>query len=227
MTEMALVSADTDHASRALRRVARIAVLAVALGFAMQGLILAVKLTGGQPAASRIVIDVAGGVTWALLVCVGVGIATAIANGRPLLTGLLSFFFAPIALAVTKGFQKALAGWLGAAESQAVLSLGTIGVLRGVEYGFLGWLLGRLVLMDHSRLRPYLLAGSTIGLGFGGGITALTWWTAAGNGAPMAISALVTTLINEVAFPIGCALVIYLGQDVGRNLKIAQAEPAA
>jgi hypothetical protein len=34
-----------------------------------------------------------------------------------------------------------------------------------------------------------------------------------------------TTLCNEVVFPLGCALVIFLGQDVGRHLKLAEGQP--
>lgn len=209
------------EARLALRRLAVIALLAVLLGFVMQGIILAATLTG-SPHRDTVFMSLAQGVTWSVLICSGVALSTAIANGRPLLVGALALFFAPIALAIAKASQKVMAGWLGAAESEAVLSLGTISVLRGVEYGLLGWLLGRLVLREVARPWSYLGAGAAAGLLFGGAISVLTWRTAMDRGAPLPQPKLVATVINEVLFPIGCALVIFFGQLVGRTLRMAE-----
>ncbi len=214
-----------QNAVTALRRVAAIALMGIVLGFAVQVVILAIKLAGSPPSAGMIV-DVAGGVTWSLLVCTGIGVGLTIAKGRPLLTGALAFCFAPASLAAAKASQKVMTGWLGAAEKEAVLSLGTISLLRACEYALLGWLLGWLVVKGRDTIWPYLGAGSVAGLSFGGAITLLTWRAAFHDGAPLTQSALAVTAINEVVFPVGCAVVIFLGQFVGRHLKVLDSAAA-
>ncbi len=218
---MAELSLNPPAPGAALRRVSRIALLSVVLGFAMQALILAATLTAPSW-GSTLLVNLAGGITWSVLVCAGLGLAAAVAKGRPLLTGLFGMLVAPLALAVAKGMQKAMAGWLNAARSEAVLPLATVSTLRALEYGLLGWLLGRLVLADEARPWPYLRAGMVAGLTFGTIITLLTLRAADMGGQRFAAPLLATTICNEVVFPLGCALVIFLGQDIGRHLKLAE-----
>jgi hypothetical protein len=209
----------------ALRWVATVALISVILGLAVQSAILVIKLAG-RPMGADLVVDVASGVTWAVLVCTGLAIGLSVAKRRPMLTGALAFCFAPIALAAAKASQKVLSGWLGAAEKEAVLALGTVSMLRAAEYALLGWLLARLVIRDRASLRPYLVVGCAAGLTFGGAITGLTWWVARDDGLPLPPAALAATVINEMVFPVGCALVIFLGQSVGRHLRVLDVSPA-
>jgi hypothetical protein len=197
----------------------------VILGLAVQSAILVIKLAG-RPMGADLVVDVASGVTWAVLVCTGLAIGLSVAKRRPMLTGALAFCFAPIALAAAKASQKVLSGWLGAAEKEAVLALGTVSMLRAAEYALLGWLLARLVIRDRASLWPYLAVGCAAGLTFGGAITGLTWWVARDDGLPLPPAALAATVINEMVFPVGCALVIFLGQSVGRHLRVLDVSPA-
>jgi hypothetical protein len=224
MSDLLLNPSEPLGPGLALRRVARIALLPVVLGFAMQGLILAATLSGPS-SGSAFVVSLAGGITWSVLVCAGLGLATAIAKARPLLSGLFALLVAPLALACAKGMQKAMGGWLNAVKTEAVLPLATVSALRALEYGLLGWLLGRLVQADQAQPWPYLRAGIVAGLTFGTTITLLTLRAADVSGDRFAPPLLMTTLCNEVVFPLGCALVIYLGQDVGRHLKLAEGQP--
>ena len=210
-------------AALAVRRVATIAVSAILLGFAVQLLILAVTLKGRNAPGTALLISLAQGVTWSFVVCTGVGIGTTILQARPILVGVVAFFCAPIALAAAKASQKVMTGWLGAAEQQAMLSLGTVSVIRAVEYGILGWLLGRLVQASEARPHRFLLSGAAVAVPFGGAVSLLTYYAAFSIGAPLKTPALVATIINEVIFPIGCAFVIYLGQLVGRSLRAYQS----
>ena len=213
-----------DPAAHALRRVATVALLSILLGLAVQAAILAVRLTG-RPPGTDLLVDLAAGVTWSALVCTGVALGLAIARGQPLLSGLLALCVAPAALGVAKASQKVMTGWLGAAEKEAVLSLGTVSILRALEYALLGWLLGRLVLRGHARPWPYLGAGAAAGLTFGAGIVALSLRAVRVGGEAMGPPALAALVINEMVFPVGCALVIFLGQSVGRHLKVLDATP--
>ncbi len=215
---------DREAASRALHRVARFALLSVVLGFTVQGAVLAITLWGGGALGSAVA-QAAGGVTWAVLVCAGVGVGTVLSKGRPLMAGLLAAVVAPLSIAAAKAGQKVMSGWLGAAQSEAVLSLGAVSLLRAVEYGLLGWLLGRLVSAGRDRPEPYLGAGAAVGVAFGGLVTVLTARAAEVSGAPLTDLRLAATVVNEVLFPAGCALVIFVGQEVGRSLRIIEGPP--
>lgn len=219
MTAHRPASPDPSSAGLLLNRIARLALLSVLLGFAIQGAILLLLLSGGASARSAAV-QAAGGVTWAVLVCTGVGIGTVLTRARPAMAGLLAAAVAPASIAVVKAGQKAMSGWIGAAQSEAVLSLGAVSLIRAVEYGLLGWLLSRLVAAGRERLDPYLAAGAVAGLVFGSLATILTWRAAAVAGEPLTDLKLAATVVNEMVFPMGCAFVIYLGQEVGRSLRV-------
>lgn len=209
------------HATRSISRVARVAVLSIALGFAVQGVVLALILWGGGEARAAVA-QGAGGVAWAALVCTGVAVGTVVARGRPILAGLVAAALAPTSLAVAKASQKVMSGWLGAAQTEAVLSLGAVSLIRAVEYGVLGWLLGSIAAAGRERAEPYLASGAAVGLLFGGAVTVLTFNAAAVAGTPLTDAKLAATVVNEVLFPLGCAFVIFLGQQVGRSLDLIE-----
>ncbi|HWK68852.1 MAG TPA: hypothetical protein VNS34_28335 [Rhizobiaceae bacterium] len=223
MTEQssALSASQAEQANLVVRRVATIALLAIVLGFVMQGLILCAKLlSGGGFPGARLFVDLTQGVTWSLLICAGVGIGTSIAKTRQALAGLLSALFAPIALSAAKSAQKMVADAIGVVDQPGALSLVTISTLRAVEYGILGWLLASLVQKDIRHARPYVATGTAVGLVFGGTIAALSYYAATVKGMSPSAAQISASLVNEIVSPIGCAVVIYLGQLVGRNLSI-------
>lgn len=221
---------DVDAAQALVRRITIIAGCSILLGFAIQGLILAVKLWGGAfPAATTVITDLTQGVTWSLIICIGVGIITSLSKAKPVLAGALSFLAAPLAVAVAKAGQATVAGLISAAEQQAILSLGTISALRAVEYGLLGWALTRLVQRNEARASPYFGAGGLVGLVFGGAIVWITFSVATAASATPGLAQMISTAINEILFPLGCAGVIYAGQAVTRSTQIvakAKAGPA-
>lgn len=202
----------------ALRGLAAIAMLAVVLGIAVQLLILTAKLTTGLQVPGIIfLVDLAQGVTWSILVCTGVAIATSVLKARAVLAGIMSAIFAPVAIGLAKASQRMVAGLLEVAEQQAILSLGSVSLLRAVEYGALGYLLGTLAQRSEKRLHRYLAAGLTVGVFLGGAVLALTAFFARRSGLPFGSAQIATGVINEVVFPVGCAIVIYAGQLVGRS----------
>lgn len=210
---------DASGARQGLRRLALIALLAVLLGFVMQGLILTGRLAGGgQFSGAAVMADVAQGVTWSLFACLGIGAATLLTRVRPVLAGFVSMLLAPVALAIARSSNKVVASMVGAADSPAILSVGTISALKALEYGLLGWMLALLVQRDTARALPYLGAGAVTGAVFGGAIVALSHRAALARGRVMEPAQLIGMSINELLFPVGCALVIYAGQIVGRNL---------
>src|SRR4051812_16137048 len=90
----------------ALKRVATVAWLAIALGFAMEALILTVRFAANsQSTSTQVLIELAQGVTWSFFVCAGVGLGTALAKARASLGGLIGAISAPLAMGIAKGTQ--------------------------------------------------------------------------------------------------------------------------
>lgn len=225
VSEPSSAAADVNHLSRgarlALRRVVMIAWLAIALGFAMEALILTARsITDNHPTSIQVLIELAQGVTWSFFVCAGVGLGTAIANVRASLGGLISAMAAPLAMGIAKGTQKVMASALEVAVKPAILSLTTLGVLRAIEYGILGWTLARLAGAKEQRALHFVMAGAAVGAVFGGGITALTVQTAKIGNVDFTMPQVITTAVNEIVFPMGCALVVYVTLQIGRHMKL-------
>ncbi|GLK67661.1 hypothetical protein [Hansschlegelia plantiphila] len=192
----------------ALKKLATLAVLAVALGFAVQVAVLAAKLAAGGPFPGiAFAADVAGGVAWSGIVCLGAGIGTALYPLRASLAGLVAALFAPVAVAVSKAANQVVASAIRAVDQPAAASLIGLAAVKAVEYGLLGFLLATLAARG-AKLPAFLGTGAAVGLTFGAAALALRW-----GGAPAA--ELAATAVNEMVFPVGCAAVVYAGTVVG------------
>ncbi|OWJ59464.1 hypothetical protein BWR60_32300 [Inquilinus limosus] len=206
---------DVPAAGRTMRRIVSIAWLAILLGFAMQGLVLSARMSaGGQVPGARFVADLVQGITWSVLVCFGVSMGTVLIKLRAALAGILAAVCTPVAIGAANAGQKVMAASLGAAGQPAALPLVVIAALKAVEYGLLGWALGRMVEREVRGPAPFLLAGAATGLMFGGAITVLTWQAIAAGGAVPELARIVGVGVNEMLFPVGCALVIFLGRFI-------------
>lgn len=206
--------------SAALRVLATIALLAVVLGLAIQLLIVVVRVLAGGPMPQlATVADVAGGVTWSFVVCTGVGIGVSVMRARAQIVGLLGLVFAPIAVAAAKGSQRLVAAMLELAEQQALLSLGSVSLIRALQYAVLGFLVGTLAWRGEARLSRYLAAWLGVGLVLGGSAVAWQIWLANSLGTPLPPARIAVAAVNDMLFPVGCALVIYCGQLVGRTFS--------
>ena len=103
-----------------------------------------------------------------------------------------------------------------ASQTPAILSLELVSVVRAAEYGLLALLLTLLTERRAVRFVPYATAGLTIGVIFGGLVTGLTLFA----GAPSGLMAVVTLVAKEVGSPLGCALVIFVGQLISRSFRL-------
>jgi hypothetical protein len=224
LKEEAMAGADMREGNAsALRKLAVIALMSVVLGLTVQLAILALKvMSGGVWPGVSVVADAAQGVTWALLVCTGVGIGTSIMRARAHIVGLLGALVAPAAVAAAKGMQSLVASALDLAVQDAVMSLGAVSLVRAFEYGLLGYLLGSLARRGEARLSLYLAAGAAVGVVLGGAVIGLNAWLAAGAAMTYGAPQVATGIVNEMLFPIGCALVIYGGQMVGKAFSRAE-----
>jgi hypothetical protein len=212
-------------AARILRRMVMVAWLAILLGLVMEGLSLAGRASvGSHPTLMQITVELMQGITWSFFVCAGVGLGTALGKARAAFGGLIGLISAPLAMGLAKGSQKVMASAVGAADKPVIMSLMTLGVLRALEYGLLGWALAWLASRQQSRVWHFALAGALAGLVFGGSITWLTIALATAKDMVMARPQIIATALNEMAFPIGCSFVVYIALSVGRQLRLIAAD---
>lgn len=219
-----MTSTATRRSQQTIRTIAVVALLAIGLGLAMQIAVVAVKLIGGSGLPGiTLMADLVQSITWSVVICVGVSIATAVSKGRKALAGLLGAAFAPLGIATAKAAQKATLEMLSALEQPSLLPFLTLGTLRAVQYGLLAWILTTLAEKEIRRPSPYLLAGLIIGLVGGGVVTGLTQLAATAERVSLGLPQFAGTLVSEIGSPLGCAFVILIGQILPQHIKTYSA----
>jgi hypothetical protein len=207
-----------DHEARGLGRLLTIAWMAVVFGLLIQLLVLLAKMAAGAPfPGMRWLPDVMGGVTWSLIVCAGVGLGIAASEARKAVMGVLGLVSAPVAFVSAKGVQRAVQSFMEApVDKLTPLFYATAGV-RAVEYACLGAALGWLMQRPGARTPSFAAAGAVAGLVFGGITIGLNMTM--GSPKPPQLASLA---VNELLFPIGCAVIIYLASRAGRLVATLQ-----
>lgn len=182
--------------------------LAISLGLAMEVLLLSFA-AGFEPLPSPNVIlaDLVRLVAWSVFVCVGLACGTAASKYRTLATGLLGFLCAPLAFVCARTLHKGMLEALGAAgDALGGTSVFLVALLKGVEYGVFGAALGYIGRQPWAGLAEYAAVGMFVGGVFGGGMVAFE--AVAPPQLPPAAD-LISQIINEVLFPVGCALILF------------------
>ena len=185
----------------------RIAWLAIALGLLLQLAVLLVAAGFGAVAGSRALLaETLRTVSWSLLVCVGVALGRVAAKGRVPLEGVTGLLAAPLALTAANAVQKGVAEAVDAAGVPAGPAPLWVLAIKAAEYGCLGLALewvGRRAW--HSAL-GHMAVGMMTGVIFGGVFLAVVVQSAP---TPVSTPALLAKGLNELLFPVGCALVVY------------------
>jgi hypothetical protein len=198
------------------RAVLKAAWLAVALGIAIEGLIVATSgIFGADLAARPVTADLVQKVSWSLLVCVALAIVRTASRGHEVWMGLAGLLAAPAAFAVARGLHKGMAQALGlAVASAAVPPPALLATIKGVEYALLGLAIGWIAKRSWGGLGAHAAAGAAAGFLFGAPVLLLTALAQPTLGA----GALAARSVNELLFPIGCALVLYASDTLGKRL---------
>jgi len=203
----------------------RAAWLAILLGLGFEVALLAISVYGGS-GTGTFVADLVKSVSWSVFVCVGLAIGTAIANARVPLMGLLGLLAAPLAFEVSRVLHK------GTVEALA-LSGGTdtpgtatflLAVVKGVEYGCLGLLVGWVGGRAWGGAAAHVAAGLAVGAVFGGLILGLTFVPGPGT---FSAADLLARGVNELLFPVGCALVLFSAKSLGERSTTAREQDRA
>jgi hypothetical protein len=180
--------------------------LSIVLGGVMEG--LTILLTAPQDAAAGLALNAVR----SIVICGGLLLASAALGRRIQAMGVGGLAAGPLGFYAGRFAHDATARLLDL--PQATLAGGleptTIALIKGLEYGCLGVIIGWLGYHGLSRLPAYVLAGFAVGLAFGGVILALTL----NSGSAQAN--LVVWSVNELVFPVGCAVVIRLSERFAR-----------
>jgi hypothetical protein len=206
--EGSAAQADSAASNRALRAALTAAWLAVALGLIVQGLIVIARLlAGGTANPLAFLASVGQGITWSVLVCGGVALGTVAGKARSVAMGVIGLLAGPVAWGLAKGVQKALQSLMGLPQDRLDGFFLLITGLKGVEYAILGAALGFMVGKPWARLPAFAGLGLATGFVFAAIVIQLTIYH-----GPTKMPALIGTGVNEIVFPVGCALVIYAVQ---------------
>jgi hypothetical protein len=194
----------------------RVAWLAIGLGMAMEGTLLLLSAGFGDLLGLRsIVADLARNVSWALLVCVGLSVGTAVQNARVPVTGLLGLLAAPAAFEVSRVVHKgALQALAISASAGDDLSPFLVALIKGLEYGCLGLALGWVSQRPWGGAAAHMAVGFVVGSIFGGTIVALL----AASSPEVSAASLVPRGVTEVLFPVGCSLVLFSAEALGTSM---------
>ncbi len=198
------------------RAILKAAWLAIVLGIAIEGGILASSALFGSTLAARpVTADLVQKVSWSLIVCVALAIARTASRASGVLLGLAGLLAAPIAFAIARGLHKGAAQAMGlVAVAGPAPSPVLIGILKGLEYALLGMAIAWLARRSWGGLGAHVAAGGAAAILFGVPILVLM-----SQAAPeLTAGALAARAVNELLFPIGCALVLYASDTLGKRL---------
>jgi hypothetical protein len=194
----------------------RVAWLAILLGLLLQlALLLAAAGFGSFAGLRPLVAETARNVGWSVLVCTGVAVGRVAAKGRPPLMGIAGLLAAPLALTIANTIQKGIAAALDLPQAAGTASLWVL-VLKAAEYGCLAAALGWIGRRAWAGAPAYGAAGLLAGIVFGGAALVVV-----AQSAPTRLStaAMMVKGVNELVFPVGCALVIYAAEVLGKRVR--------
>ena len=199
----------------------RVAWLAIVLGLLLQLALLLVAAGFGKGISpGPVLAETLKTVSWSLLVCVGVALGRVAAKGRLPLEGVTGLLAAPLALTAANAVQKGVAEAVDAAGVPAGPPPLWVLAIKAAEYGCLGLALewvGRRAW--HSAL-GHLAVGLLTGVVFGGLFLAVVVQSAP---TPLSTPSLLARGLNELLFPVGCALVVFIAEVLRTHLDPATA----
>src|SRR5512132_4052360 len=194
----------------------RVAWLAILLGLLLQLAVLLVAVGfGTAPSPGPLLAETLKTVSWSLLVCVGVALGRVAAKGRIPLEGITGLLAAPLALTAANTVQKGVAEAVNAAGVPAGPAPLWVLAIKAAEYGCLGLALNWVGRRAWHSALGHLAVGLMVGVVFGGVFLTVVVQSAP---TPLATPALVARGLNELLFPVGCALVVFIAEILRTHL---------
>jgi hypothetical protein len=200
----------------------RVAWLAILLGLLLQLAVLLVAVGfGTAPSPGPVLAETLKTVSWSLLVCVGVALGRVAAKGRIPLEGITGLLAAPLALTAANTVQKGVAEAVNAAGVPAGPAPLWVLAIKAAEYACLGLALNWVGRRAWHSALGHLAVGLMVGVVFGGMFLTVVVQSAT---TPLATPALLAKGLNELLFPVGCALVVFIAEVLRTHLDPATAE---
>lgn len=206
---------SADEARKALaNRILHVAWMSIVLAIVIQAVLVILQVFFSRAIeANPLIADLAGKFTWSVLVCSAIAAGTAATRARPAVMGIVGLLAAPAAFAAARAIQKALSAQLNVpAGPPPIPTPLAMSIIRAVEYGIFGVLIGWMSGKPWGGLGAHAAAGLALGLSVAGVVLTITV-----TNSPAAPSAfvLVAKGLSEALFPLGCAMVVYLAGLLG------------
>jgi hypothetical protein len=189
-----------------LRQFPYVAVLSLALVAMLELVQAGILLAMNQPIAfPDLVRDLILKVPWSILICVAVWSGLALGRGSAVIATLVAGVSAPTASLIAHALAEMAALYTMSAAHEMLVSPYLVAAQKGVAYVALALLVLWLWTRTRATAWQHAAAGLAVGLLFGG---ALLLVEAEWGLRPVTASVLVAWAVNEVLFPIGCALLL-------------------
>ncbi len=191
--------------------------MAFVLALVIQIILIGIVSIGGMPDNFKpFLADFVNRLSWGFLVCIALTVGTTATKFRTPLMGLLGLLFAPVAFIAARILGSGTGQLLGVPPAPADGTSPIItGAIKSVQYGILGTGLGFVSQYSWGRALTHIGVGLFAGVVFGGAILIYAL-QAAGSAVP--VLQVVGRAANELLFPIGCALIMFLTQSFSRLL---------
>ncbi|MFN0136554.1 MAG: hypothetical protein ACKVS9_10620 [Phycisphaerae bacterium] len=208
-----------DESHRLSTKLLHVAWMAIALGLTLQFTtsIVAGLVGGAFPDAATWVRDATQKISWSTFTCLGVALGTAASKARAMWTGLAGLFAAPAAFITARTVQKGVGAAVGAnVAAMSAVAFWSVLALKSGQYATFGALLAYAASRPWGGLWTHIGVGAASGLVFGLSALAIVTSSAA---KPPPMGAVVGQAVNEVLFPVGCALVLYFASKMSSVVK--------
>jgi hypothetical protein len=194
----------------ALGRTVKVIAPSAALALVNELLLVLVGILVPGSATAPFALDLGSRLSWSVLVCGGLGFGIAVARGRIGMAGAIGFVSAPIAFDVARAVRKGTVSFLQLVDTSGAPSPLLVGGIKGIEFACLSVALSYVARKRGWRATGHGVIGLTTGVIFGAALLGLGFQAGA-----VGLGAVLTWAVNEVLYPMGCALVIY-HSDVAR-----------
>lgn len=199
------------------KRLTQVAWMSILVGLGLELALLGCAAAFGKGTQGNdFVAGVVQKVSWSFFVCSGIALGTASAKLRPATAGMAGLLSAPAAFFIARTIHKSVAQALSASVAAGPNPI-LLAVIKAVQYGVFGAIIGYLGGQTPLRAGRYAAVGALAGIVFGGLIVWLSAASAQDIGNPLSAVALTSRVINEILFPIGCALVLFAVDNLGKS----------
>ncbi len=207
----------TSQSTLTAIKILHVAWSSILLGIALEVVLLLIAQYYGTGKGVRpFFADVIQKVSWSSIVCVGLALGTGAIKLRAPIMGVLGLISAPLGFYAAKALHK------GATQALAIVSAApfaspspmVLAGIKGFEYAVLGVLLGLITRRGNASVLLFVGVGLVVGVVCGAFVLHLMVGI---NGAPLSEAVFYSRSVNELLFPVGCSLVIFAAEALGRR----------